>query len=221
MRFGRKRAEDQPEEEPTTAPEEQSGAPAAAAPAGLRAHGPWDSSEVDLTASDAPRVDLGSLVVTGTPGVELRLQVDQEGQQVIAVLLVAPDGAVELRPFAAPRNEDIWAETRQQIAAETARRGGTATESEGPYGAELQLMVTGRTPDGQTVTQPSRVVGIPGPRWLLRATFMGRPAQTHDEDGALERALREVVVVRGSAPMSPGEALPLRVPPGAKPRPQQ
>ena len=78
-----------------------------------------------------------------------------------------------------------------------------------------------KTPDGQAATQPSRVLGISGPRWLLRATFLGRPAVSPQEDGDLESALRDVVVVRGSAPMAPGDPLPLVMPGNARPAPSQ
>jgi hypothetical protein len=172
---------------------------------------------VNLEEEDRTRVDLGGLVVKGRPGLELRLQVDEASQQVAAVLLVGAEGALELRPFAAPRNGDIWADVRKQIAAETARRGGTATEVEGPYGTELQVMMPAKTPDGQAATQPSRVLGINGPRWLLRATFLGRPAVEPREDGELETALDDVVVVRGGSPMAPGEPLPLVMPSNARP----
>lgn len=192
-------------------------APQAATGTGERAAGPWDSSEVELDEDDPTVVDLGGLVVKGRPGLELRLQVDEASQQIAAVLLVGPDGAVELRPFAAPRNGDIWSDVRRQIAAETARRGGTATEADGPYGTELRVAMPATTPDGQAATQPSRVIGIAGPRWLLRATFLGRPAVSPQADGELETALSDVVVVRGSAPMAPGEPLPLVMPTNARP----
>jgi len=188
-----------------------------AAAATQRTHGPWDSSEVNLEEEDRGRVDLGGLVITGKPGLELRLQVDEKSQQIAAVLLMAKDGAVELRPFAAPRNSDIWDDVRRQIAAETTRRGGTATEVEGSYGKELQVVMPVTTPEGKAATQPSRVLGISGPRWLLRATLLGRPAMQPQEDGDIESALRDVVVVRGNDPMAPGEALPLRMPANAQP----
>lgn len=186
-----------------------------------RGSGPWDASEVEIDEDDPSTVDLGGLVVKGRPGLELRLQVDEASQQIAAVLLVGEDGAVELRPFAAPRNSDIWSDVRRQIAAETARRGGTATEAEGPYGPELHVAMPATTPDGQSATQPSRVLGISGPRWLLRATFLGRPAVSPQVDGALETALGDVVVVRGTAPMAPGEPLPLVMPSNARPVPDQ
>jgi hypothetical protein len=61
------------------------------------------------------------------------------------------------------------------------------------------------------------VLGIEGPRWLLRATFLGRPAVQPQPDGDLESALRDVVVVRGTGPMAPREPLPLVMPSNAKP----
>lgn len=224
MKFRRNKSE---QVEPTQAsdqdrtPSSSAAASEAGTGAGARAEGPWDSAEVDLDEQDSTRVDLGGLLVKGRPGLELRLQVDEASQQVAAVLLVGSEGAVELRPFAAPRNADIWSDIRKQIAAETARRGGTATEAEGPFGPELQVSMPAKTPDGQAATQPSRVLGISGPRWLLRATFLGRPAVSPQEDGDLESALRDVVVVRGSAPMAPGDPLPLVMPGNARPAPSQ
>jgi hypothetical protein len=219
VKFRRSRS-DEPaaEEEPeATAGPEQEG-PAADDP--LRAGGPWDLSEVDLDEDDPNAVDLGGLIVRGKEGLELRLQVDEASEQIAAVLLVGTEGAVELRPFAAPRNSDIWDEVRRQIAAETARRGGTATEAEGAFGTELRVVMNVTTPEGETVQQPSRVLGIAGPRWLLRATLLGRPAVEPDPDGEVEAALREVVVVRGNDPMAPGDPLPLVMPANARPAQQ-
>jgi hypothetical protein len=192
------------------------GAPATGAD-DMRARGPWDLSGGGLDPQDEARIDLGSLILTGRPGIEVQLQLDEASQEIMAVLLLTGEGAVELRPFAAPRNGDIWDDFRRQISAEVARQGGTATEAEGAYGTELRVLVNVLTPDGQTVTQPSRVLGIPGPRWLLRATLLGRAALEPQDDGDLESALRDVVVVRGTSPMAPGEPLPLVMPAGAAP----
>ncbi|MGH3333904.1 MAG: DUF3710 domain-containing protein [Nocardioidaceae bacterium] len=195
----------------------EAGPDAGSADRGYRTEGPWDITETTIDEDDAGKVDLGGLIVTGRPGLELRLQVSEAGEQIVAVLLVGPRGAVELRPFAAPRNSDIWDDIRKQIAAETARRGGTATEEDGAYGKELHVVMPVTTPEGQSATQPSRVLGISGPRWLLRATFLGRPAMEPDQNGDLESALRDVVVVRGNEPMAPGDPLPLVMPSNAQP----
>ncbi len=179
---------------------------------GPRAHGPFDVSEHPVDEEDEARAHLGALSIAGHPEVELRLQVDEASGAVAAVMLVAKDGAMELRAFAAPRHEDLWDEIRPKLAAEAARRGGTATPVEGPYGTALHMVVPAVTPDGQKVTQPQTVLGIAGPRWLLRVTAFGRPAQEYRPDGLLESVLRSVVVIRGNEPMAPGEALPLVLP---------
>ncbi len=181
------------------------------------AKGPLDRSEVDIDDEAEDVIDLGGLLIRATPGVELQMQVDEPTQQVRAVLLVGTNGAAELRPFAAPRNGDIWDDMRRRIKSEVAQAGGTADEGEGSHGPELRMMLTVQTPDGKSVQQPSRVVGIPGPRWLLRATFYGRPAVEPADDGDVETALRNVIVVRGTSPMPPGDALPLTLPPNASP----
>ena len=178
--------------------------------------GPWDEAERPSSREDPRAIDLGGLVVTGRVGLELRLQTDQATGEVVAVLLVAQDGAVELRPFAAGRSAGIWDDVRREIAAEASRVGGTATESDGEYGPELRLAVPVHAPDGSPTTQTSRVVGIQGPRWLLRATYLGAPAATADPDHVLIQAVRDVVVVRGQAAMAPREPLPLRLPADAQ-----
>ena len=181
-----------------------------------RVHGPWDLSEMPVDENDETRIHLGAISVQGHPEVELRLQVDEATNEVAALMLVGSDGAMELRAFAAPRHEDLWDSIRPQIAAEAARRGGTATEVEGPYGTALHLVVPGVTPEGESFTQPSTVLGIAGPRWLLRVSMFGRPAVEYHPDAMLETMLRSVVIDRGNAPMAPGDALPLVLPAGAR-----
>lgn len=183
-----------------------------------RAEGPFDSTEVDADVLEAEdRIDLGALVITGQPGMELRLQVDEQSGQVQAILLVLEDSALELRAFAAPKRTGIWTEVRREIAAEASRMGGTATETDGPFGTELVLVVPVEDPEGQIFSQTSRVIGVDGPRWLLRATVLGRAAVEPDVATPMEETLRSTIVVRGTEPMAVRESLPLRLPPGAQP----
>ncbi|GAA1659674.1 DUF3710 domain-containing protein [Kribbella alba] len=183
-----------------------------------REEGPFDSNEVDPSVLEGEdRIDLGALVITGLPGMELRLQVDEQSNEVQAVLLVLEDSALELRAFAAPKSSGIWSEVRREIAAEATRMGGTASETEGPFGTELVLVVPVEDPDGQIFSQTSRVIGVDGPRWLLRATVLGRAAVEPEAAPPMEQSLRNVVVVRGSEPMAPRESLALRLPAGAQP----
>jgi hypothetical protein len=170
------------------------------------ADGPFDSE--DLPADDVERVDLGSLLVAPEPERELRLQVDEASGAVQSVQIVGPDGAVELRAFAAPRNGDLWADVRPQIAAEVAQGGGTATERTGPWGPELLL----RTGQQQIV----RMVGVNGPRWMLRCQLVGAAAEKPDDSTAWEGTIRRVAVHRGAHAMPVGEALPVTMPPQAR-----
>ena len=204
------------QEEPSTDPAQSADEAARAAEAQPASTGPFDAADVQI-GDDPLRVDLGSLVVKAGPGLELQLQVDEASQLVAAVMLVSQTGAVELRPFAAPRNEGIWDDVRKELAAEATRRGGTASEMMGEYGKELHIVAPVTGPRGEQLRQPSRVIGIDGPRWMLRATFFGSAASERDSGGVLEQALRDVVVVRGSAPIPPRAPLPLRMPGNVQP----
>ena len=184
---------------------------------GSRSSGPWDISEVSLDEGDPSKIDLGGLIVTGRPGLELQLQVDQATGEVAAAVLAGEEGAVELRAFAAPRNGDIWADIRRSLAADVARHGGTADEADGHWGTELRVSMPVTLPDGRSASQPSRVVGIPGPRWLLRATLFGKPAVEPSPDDEVEAAVRDVIVVRGGNPLPPGDPIPMTMPANAEP----
>jgi hypothetical protein len=175
------------------------------------ADGPHDSEELP-PAGDVERVDLGSLLIAPEPNRELRIQVDEASGVVQSVVIAGPDGALELRAFAAPRGGDLWSEARPQIAAEVAQAGGTATERQGPWGTELICQVAQRGGD----TRVTRVVGINGPRWMLRASLLGTPATKPDDAGTWEDSIRKVAVRRGSHAMPVGEALPVVMPPQAR-----
>jgi Protein of unknown function (DUF3710) len=179
---------------------------------GDRPRGPWDRSETSADETDETYIDLGGLIVRGAPGVELRLQVEEPSAAVAGVLLAGTDSGLELRAFAAPRSSGIWEDVRVDIAAEAAKRGGTATELDGEFGTELKVEVPVELPDGRAATQVSRIVGVDGPRWLLRGTFLGRSAEEPDPEGQLEAAFRDVIVVRGDAAMKPREMLEMHMP---------
>lgn len=172
--------------------------------------GPYDAADIDVESDEW--IDLGGILLRPVEGTELRLQVDEGSQTVMAALLVSGESALELRAFAASRSGGLWEELRREIAAETTRRGGTVTEANGPYGAELKVVVSGRQPDGSTGTQVSRILGVDGPRWFLRGTLLGRAAQEPDQAEPLIHALSHVAVVRGKGPMAPRDMIPLKLP---------
>jgi hypothetical protein len=200
-----------------------------------RGDGPWDISEIDdLESTEGrPRIDLGSIVLTGVPGSELRLQVAEETNQIISAMLVietivvSPDGAgpesyssaLELGAYAAPRSGGLWAELRDDISASAAAEGGSASMAEGPFGVELRRLMPVTTPDGQQGYQPSRMWVAEGPRWLLRGIVYGQAAVEEDLESPVVAevldAFRQVVVRRGDEAMAPGDLLPLTMPTNA------
>ncbi|WP_183092828.1 DUF3710 domain-containing protein [Nocardioides stalactiti] len=203
---------------PQSAADESVGTGAAAT--GDATGGPFDVD--DLPDGDAvKRVDLGALLVAPVEGRDLRVQIDEKSGAVKSVVLAGQDGAVELRAYAAPRNGDLWSEVRPQIAADAARRGGTATEQDGPFGTELFCEVQVQQPDGKVGNQASRVVGFNGPRWLLRATFLGKPARDEAALAEWRSAVANVAVRRGAQAMPVGEQLPLTLPAEVKAQAEQ
>ncbi len=103
-----------------------------------------------------------------------------------------------------------------QIAEDMERRGGRAEEREGPHGVELVGWVPVHVSETEVAEQPSRVVGINGDRWLLRATYLGAPAVNPDEAAQWEAVLGSVIVRRGSGAMPVGDPIPLVLPPQAR-----
>ncbi|HEX2361037.1 MAG TPA: DUF3710 domain-containing protein [Jiangellaceae bacterium] len=178
-----------------------------------RPDGPFDVSEIDLADPQVTRIDLGGLLVQPTEGMRLQIQVDERSRTGAGVMMVDGDAAVVMIGVAAPRSSGLWEQTRGQIAADAAGRGGTVQEAPGPFGTELRLVVPVTTADGAKAVQASRVVGIDGPRWMLRATFLGTATTDAKAFARLVKVVRETVVVRGDRPMAPGEVIPVNPPP--------
>lgn len=175
-------------------------------------NGPFDISELDPDEARAGRVDLGGMLIKGVEGMKVQLQVDKRSGRGTSVLLAIKDAAVQLVAVAAPRSSGMWEQTRLQLAEDANRRGGNVQEGSGPFGTEVRLVVPVTTKDGKQGHQPSRVSGIDGPRWMLRATFLGKAITDAAVFQQLVEIVRQVVVVRGDVPMPPGEVIPLQAP---------
>jgi len=175
----------------------------------LRRDGPFDRSEVESLDG---RLDLGALWLTGVTGMELRLEVEQESQNVVGVTAVLGESAVQLQAFAAPRSEGIWDEICTEIAAGITSQGGTADKTSGPLGSELRAQMPGQDQQGRTMFSPVRFIGVDGPRWFLRAVLSGRAAVDENAASTLLDVVKATVVVRGDEAMAPRELLSLRLP---------
>jgi hypothetical protein len=178
----------------------------------LRPNGPWDESEVD-PATDVERLDLGALRVAAAPGVDVQVQVDEASGNVALLTFARPDGAVQVQPYAAPRSGGLWDDVRSQIKSSINQAGGLVEEAEGPFGFELRAQVT--SSDGSGGLQAARFAGIEGPRWFLRAVFLGSAAKPGETTTVLEDMVRNLVVVRGGEAMPVGAPIPLALPQAA------
>ena len=184
---------------------------AKSAPADRETAGPFDVSEVPAMR---PYVDLGGIKVAPREGLQLRLEVDERANRVIAVSLEYAESLLQVQAFAAPKTTGLWGGVRAELVTQMTAQGGTVTEESGELGPEL--LVESPAPNDQGGVRVVRFVAVDGPRWMLRGVIMGKAAI---DGAARERVFdlfRELVVVRGDQPMPPSELLPLKVPAGVQ-----
>lgn len=171
--------------------------------------GPYDIGVIDL-ADGVNRIDLGAILIAALDGVDVQVQVDEQTGAVSSVTLASGDAAVQVQPFAAPRTASLWEDIRGQIRDSIGQSGGLVEEASGSFGQELRAQVN--PGDGSTGLQPARFVGVDGPRWFLRAIFLGSAARPGPSAERLESAVRSLVVVRGHEALPVGTPLPLQLP---------
>ncbi|PQZ95823.1 hypothetical protein CQ018_00535 [Arthrobacter sp. MYb227] len=174
--------------------------------------GPFDGDDFE---DHDEYLDMGSLLIKPVPGLQLRLEVEESTQRVIAVALELGGSRMQLQVFAASKSEDLWPGISTQIATGIADQGGETEMVPGRFGNELLARVPQTAPDGRQGYVVLRFLGVDGPRWFLRAVIGGAALTDPAESKAMEDALAQVVVVRGDTPMPPTELLPLTVPQGA------
>ena len=178
--------------------------------------GPWD--EADAPDDGLARIDLGAIRLPALPGMDLRVELNQQ-QRVIAATLRHGEQLLQVSAFAAPRAAGIWEEIRVELARSASGQGASLREVEGPFGIELAGTVMAPAPvqpgqpAGQPVRRTARFFGVDGPRWFLRGLLTGPVGQDAPAgESPLETAFRGIVVVRGSEPMPVREPLPLALP---------
>jgi len=175
--------------------------------------GPWDGAG---SYPPGQRVDLGSLLVPVRDGLDVRIVLADAATpvwvDVVSGDMLSGGSILQLQAFAAPKTRGLWDERRQEVAEEVAAAGGHSEEVAGPYGTELQAMVVVGTAGGQPQLEPRRIMGVDGPRWLLRGIIMGPAASRPELARPLEQLFADIVVVRGDHAAPPGELLPIQIP---------
>ncbi|XCB29992.1 DUF3710 domain-containing protein [Arcanobacterium hippocoleae] len=151
---------------------------------------------------------MGALWLPVIPEAKLQFSTDSQ-QNILGVVYVLGDSALQLQPFAAPKSYGIWDEVRLDMRTSIAQQGGSSQEMTGRFGKELSAMMP--LPDSKNFA-PHRFLGVDGPRWLLRATLYGRAGADSKAAEPLLQILQNVVVNRGSVPLVPRSLLPLTLP---------
>ena len=196
---GESAAETQPEQTPAFPP-----VPSATYEERGEVYGPWDVNDEDVPDYDE-YLDLGSYYLPFLLGIQLRIKANRKTGQVLGATVTFGASSLEIEAFAAPKTMGLWDDMRADLLAANEK----ATEKEGVFGTEIMLPVTLK--GGRSVM--TRVVGIDGPRWMLRGVFSGRAAVAEGpETDALNKFFADIVVERGDEPLAPRDLIPMHPP---------
>ena len=164
--------------------------------------GPWDSMDPEAPDTDE-YLDIGALMLPFLQGSELRLKANSQTGDVLGATITYKSSSLELEPFAAPKSLGLWDEVR----ADLLKANPSCKEVDGVFGKELTLPVKVK---GKNLL--TRVVGVDGPRWMLRGIFSGPAAKGGKEKDVLDGYLADLVVVRGDEPLAPRDLVPMHAP---------
>lgn len=182
------------------------------APADRRTAGPLDVSEVQGVR---PYIDFGSLRVPSRDNLQMRLEVEESTQRIVAVSMDYEGSSLQLQAFAAPKTEGVWHEIRGQMRQSISEQGGETEERVGSFGPELIAKMPLVDESGKkTGHRLARFIGVDGPKWFLRGVIGGAALNDARAAANIDDLFRSVVVVREDAPLPPKDLLTLTLPGG-------
>lgn len=168
--------------------------------------GPFDGDTVDISEFDFSDfslgiLDLGSMRIPLPKNSQVQVEMGEQGPKMVHI--VTEFGRLTPVVFAAPTSAGQWAEASEQIVQGMTTDGLDVDVEQGPWGPE----VVGSGEHGTI-----RVIGVEGPRWMVRMTTT---APNGREEGLRDLA-REVTartfVYRGDDPILAGNSLPVVLP---------
>ena len=176
---------------------------------GVKGHsGPYDISDPDVPEGEY--LDLGGLKILGKGGLSMRLVPSPDQKSIVDLAFSYGSSSLQLTLLASPRRVKFWQELRNDILS--SQKG--ATEKEGTFGPEVYFTTKVR----EGVEIPTRIVGVDGPRWMLRGIFAGPAAEGGEEKDYLDDFFSTVIANRGTEPLAPGDPVPLVFPPQLLPQ---
>ncbi|MGO1948685.1 MAG: DUF3710 domain-containing protein [Mycobacteriaceae bacterium] len=168
--------------------------------------GPFDGDSVDYRDFDysdfaKSGLDLGSVRVPVPHEGEVQVEMGSKGPQMIHIL--TPFGRMTPVALAAPRSGDLWEESIPEITEGMTNDGLEVTVGRSIWGSE----VVGTMKNGTM-----RVIGVDGPRWVLRVTLAGPADKTEQLSELAYEVISRTFVYRGSDPVPVGQSLPVTIP---------
>ncbi|KAB5605833.1 DUF3710 domain-containing protein [Bifidobacterium jacchi] len=168
-------------------------------------YGPWDTADDDVPDYD-DYLDLGAYYLPFMRGIELRIKANRATHDILGSTITYGGSSLEIEAFAAPKSMGLWDDVREDLLSGNER----AEVKPGVFGMELNLPVVVK--GGRVVN--TRIVGVDGPRWMLRGIFSGNAASDpdHAETKALNGYFADIVVERGEEPLAPRDLIPMHPP---------
>ena len=159
-------------------------------------YGPWDVDDENVPDYDE-YLDMGSYYLPYLAGLQLRIKANRSTQEILGATISYGASSLEIEAFAAPKTMGLWDDVRADLLEANEK----ASEHAGVFGTELHLPVTVK--GGKTVN--TRIVGVDGPRWMLRGIFSGKAANDdgNSDTEALNKYFADIVVERGDEPLAP------------------
>ncbi|KAA8817092.1 DUF3710 domain-containing protein [Bifidobacterium callitrichos] len=167
--------------------------------------GPWDVNDEDVPDYD-DYLDLGAYYLPFMQNIELRIKANRATRAILGSTITYQHSSLEIEAYAAPKTLGLWEDWRSDFL----EANKNASADKGVFGTEIKLPVAVKA--GRTVI--TRIVGVDGPRWMLRGIFSGVAATDPDaeETKALNEFFSKIVVERGEEPLAPRDLIPMHPP---------
>ncbi|WP_070768293.1 DUF3710 domain-containing protein [Corynebacterium sp. HMSC04H06] len=169
--------------------------------------GPFDGDSLNYEVFDfsdfsAGTLDLGSMKIALPKSSQVQVEMGEKGPKMLHIVTTA--GRITPVAFAAPRSSGQWESSAKELIQGIENDGLPTRLEEGPWGTEI----VGSNDNGEI-----RIIGVEGPRWMLRVTLAAPKGKSEE----LARIGRELVartfVYRGDEPILAGNALRVVMPP--------
>lgn len=168
--------------------------------------GPFDGDSVNIEDFDfsdfaSGVLNLGSLRLPLPKGSQVQVEMGEQGPRMLHV--VTRHGRITPVAFAAPRSGGQWRTTVTEIVAKMKDDGLAPEIVDGPWGREI----VAPNENGQL-----RLIGVDGPRWMLRFTLAAPTGHEQELADEARDLFARTFVYRGQDPVLAGNSLPVALP---------